>query len=98
MRIIKRFRRLGAIAAGLGSAVLAFALAAPAAIATIPPPPGGAGGSVQPAPVVRTVVVGGMPGWQIALITIGVAIVTAATAVLVDRARAARQRLITDAA
>jgi hypothetical protein len=42
---------------------------------------------------VRTVVVGGMPGWQIALISIGAALVAAAAAVLLDRARDRRRRL-----
>jgi hypothetical protein len=41
---------------------------------------------------VRTVVVGGMPGWQIALIAIGAALAAAAVAVLLDRARAGRRR------
>jgi hypothetical protein len=42
---------------------------------------------------VRTVVLGGMPGWQIALIAIGAALAAAAAAVLLDRARAGRRRL-----
>jgi hypothetical protein len=37
------------------------------------------------------VVAGGMPGWQIALIAIGAAIVAAAAAVFLDRARAGRR-------
>jgi hypothetical protein len=41
---------------------------------------------------VHTVVVGGMPGWQIALIAIGAALLAAIAAVLADRARAARRR------
>lgn len=45
-----------------------------------------------PGPVpVHTVVVGGMPGWQIALIAIAAAVVTAAVAVLLDRTRATRR-------
>jgi len=39
------------------------------------------------APVVRTVVVGGMPGWQITLIAIAAALVAATGAVLADRVR-----------
>jgi hypothetical protein len=42
--------------------------------------------------VVRTVVVGGMPGWQIALIAVMAALVTAMAAVLVERGRMARRR------
>jgi hypothetical protein len=40
---------------------------------------------------VPTVVAGGMPGWQIALIAIGAAVVAAAVAVILDRARAGRR-------
>jgi hypothetical protein len=44
-----------------------------------------------PAPV-HTVVVGGMPGWQIALIAAAATLVAATVAVLVNRARAARRK------
>jgi hypothetical protein len=40
---------------------------------------------------VNTVIVGGMPGWQIALIAIAAAVVAAAAAVFLDRARTARR-------
>jgi hypothetical protein len=39
----------------------------------------------------HTVVVGGMPGWQIALIAIGAALFAATAAVLLDRARTTRR-------
>jgi hypothetical protein len=50
----------------------------------------GSGGYVAPASVpaqiqYRTIVAGGMPGWQIALIAAGAALVAAALAVLADR-------------
>src|SRR5262245_9686544 len=51
-------------------------------------------GPVHQAPV-HAVVTGGMPGWQIALIAIGAALVAATVAVLVDRAWAARRKTIT---
>lgn len=44
---------------------------------------------------VQTVVVGGMPGWQIALIAVAAAVVAAAVAVLLDRARVTRTRHVT---
>jgi hypothetical protein len=44
--------------------------------------------------VTRTVVEGGMPGWRIALIAAGAALVTATLAVLVDRAWAAHGRVL----
>jgi hypothetical protein len=39
----------------------------------------------------RAVVIGGMPGWQIALIAAGAALAAAVVAVLLDRAHAARK-------
>ena len=42
---------------------------------------------------IHTVVVGGMPGWQIALIAAGAAVLAAALAVILDRARADRRHL-----
>jgi hypothetical protein len=72
-----------------------------------PPGDGPAGTAVLPAPLsahihqpapqapglvpVHTVVVGGMPGWQIALIAIGAALFAATAAVLLDRARTTRR-------
>lgn len=44
---------------------------------------------------VHTVVIGGMPGWQVALIAIGAALVAATAAVLLDRAWNARRRSAT---
>ena len=82
--------RLACILAALAAALLAAAAAAPAAFA-LPVPPGGGGDGTMPPPPVRTVIIGGMPGWQIALIAIGAAVVAAAVAVLLDRARSARR-------
>jgi hypothetical protein len=76
--------------AALATALLVAATAAPAAFAVPVPPVGGGGdGTVTPPPV--QVVGGGMPGWQIALIALGAAVVAAAVAVLLDRARAGRR-------
>lgn len=87
---MKHFRRLFAAVATLASAVLAFA-PAPAAFATRVPPPGEGSGIAPPPPPVRVIAEGGMPGWQIILIALAAALVAAATAVLLDRARAARK-------
>jgi hypothetical protein len=101
IRHIRRIRRIAGVLAGLACAWLGLAAAAPAAFAMIVPAPGGSG-SAAPAPPARTVthsvVVGGMPGWQIALIAIGAALLAAALAVLADRARAARRQAVTAAA
>jgi hypothetical protein len=77
-------RRCLGVLAAFGGALFALAVTAPGALATFDPGPPGNG----PAPVTYTVVVGGMPGWQIALI----AAATAVVAVLADRAWAGRQR------
>ena len=83
-RRLHPIRRLACTLTALASALLAAAAAAPAAFAEPFPPPGG-GGAVPPPPG-QTVIIGGMPGWQIALIA-----VAAAVAVLLDRAWAARR-------
>ena len=85
-----RLGRLAAVLAGLAAAVL---MATPA-FARPEPDPGA--GYVAPASVpaqvqVRTIVAGGMPGWQIALIAIGAALVAAAAAIVLDRMLASRR-------
>ena len=84
---MKHIRRYAAILTALFGALVVFG-AAPA-FAMIPGAGGGPDGAVSPASpaVVHTVVVGGTPGWQIALIAIGSALVAAAAAILADRAR-----------
>jgi hypothetical protein len=102
MNIIRRILRpagfLGRAAAIVVGSMLALTAASPAAFAMLEPPPGGGGSPVENVPpVVHTVTVGGTPGWQIALLAVGAAIVTAFIAVLLDRARTARrQQLSTD--
>src|SRR5215470_6041938 len=92
MRNFQRIRRLAGLLAGVAGSAAAFVIAAPAAFAFVPPPEpaGGPGTATQP-PVQVHVVTGGMPGWQITLIAIGAALVAAAIAVLLDRARLARR-------
>ena len=94
MNRIPRIRRATAVLAGLAVAVLGLAGAAPAAFARVVPA-GGSDGVPAPAAVpavTRVVVVGGMPGWQIALIAAGTALIAAGLAVLADRARTAHRR------
>ena len=98
MNITHRFLRTTAarIAARLAAvaAILATALAAaPAAFATEAPPAPADGGAAAPASLVtvHTVMVGGTPGWQIALLAVGAAVLAAAAAVLLDRALRARR-------
>ena len=91
MNPIRHIRRFAAVMAGLAAAVLG----ATPAFARLEPDPGA--GYVAPASVpaqvqVRTVVAGGMPSWQIALIAVGAALLAAALAVLADRVLADRRR------
>jgi hypothetical protein len=88
-----RIRRFAACLTAMLAALAASALAAPAAFATIAPPAPASQTipiTKQPASV-HTVVVGGMPGWQIALIAAGAAVLAAALAVAVDRLLSARR-------
>ena len=94
MKLIRHIRRSAAVLVGLAGAVLAFA--APAFAQTVPIP-GDTFGTPAPVPAqvpvqVRTIVAGGMPGWQIALIAAAAALVAATVAVLVNRARATRRK------
>jgi hypothetical protein len=92
MTRIHRIRRLAGVLAG---AVLASALAAPAAFAFNRPLPDGRPAFVPtyPAtsPASAAVAAGGMPGWQITLIAIGAALIAATVAVILDRGLAARK-------
>ena len=99
MNPLKRIRRFAAVLAGLAGALVAFG-ATPAFAMHEPPPGTGSGittspvGTTTPPVEVHTVVVGGMPGWQIALIPIVAALFAAAVAVLADRSRSARRKAI----
>jgi len=98
MNPLKHIRRFAAVLAVLAGALVAFG-ATPAFAMHEPPPGSGSGittspvGTTPPAEV-HTVVVGGMPGWQIALIAVVAALVAATAAVLADRARIARRKAI----
>ena len=87
-----RPRRLAAALAAVTCALLASAIV-PAASAheLVRDPPGGAPLAPGPAPATPVVVVGGMPGWQIILIALGAALVTAIAAVFLDRMLTARR-------
>jgi hypothetical protein len=95
MTMIVRLRRVAAVLAGLGLTMVALAGAASASTASLPRP-GNEAGPPQTSPIIHTVVVGGMPGWQIALIAIGAALAAATTtAVLLDRLRSTRRLPVT---
>ncbi len=92
-----RLHRTGLVLAGAVMALLSLGGALPASASSVvrEPPPGiiGTPAAHPVAPAVRTMVAGGMPGWQIVLIAIAASLVAAAAAVLADRARASRSRL-----
>lgn len=96
MHIVKNLSRLGVVLTTLGVIALAFAGRASAAPAMVPRSGGSAEGNghiPSTPPAVHTVVVGGMPGWQIAAIAIVAALVAAVAAVLLDRSRSVRRRM-----
>jgi len=94
MNPIQHLRRFAAVVAGLAAALVAFG--ATPAFASLPP---GHGGPASPTVVqTHTIVTGGTPGWVIALIAIGAALLAATLAVLVERARSARRKPVTAAA
>jgi hypothetical protein len=96
---MKPVRRLAAVLAGLAGALLAVAAVAPAALARpFPPRPPGWDKHPPQRAGIHVVVVGGMPGWQIALIAVGAALLAATAAVLADRTWATRRKTITAAA
>jgi hypothetical protein len=112
MNRIQPIRRITAALTGLAGALLLLAAAAPATLAravpTPPPirekhpplPPGYAFGpahqNLAQAPI-HSIVIGGMPGWQIALIAAGAALIAATVAVLLDRAWTAHRKTLTTA-
>jgi hypothetical protein len=96
MNPIQHLRRFAAVVTGLAAALVAFATPA---FASLPPGHGGPAGHAVPPPagppVVHTVVTGGTPGWAIALIAIGAALLAATLAVLVERTRTSRRKPVT---
>lgn len=92
---IHHLRRALAVLAGLAAALVA-AVAGPAtAFAVNYPLPanrGARGSTYAPPPVVHTVIVGGMPGWQIALIAVGAGLLAATAALLFARARTGQRK------
>ena len=101
MHIIKRLSRLGVVLTTLGVIALTLVGRASAASAMVPRSGGGAEGNghlpISPPPEIHTVVVGGMPGWQIAAIAVVAALVAAVAAVLLDRSRSVRRVPVTAA-
>jgi hypothetical protein len=88
---IQHIRRFTAVLAGVTCALLASAALATPSFAMVPHPDAPA--VAPPSLVTATVVAGGMPGWQITLIAVGAALLTATAAVYLDRTRIARRNM-----
>jgi hypothetical protein len=86
------------VLAGIAGALIGLVAAAPAAFAVRTAPISGGSAVATPthptATSVHALIVGGMPGWQIALIAAGAALLLAAIAVVVDRARGSHRNAI----
>lgn len=93
---IQHIRRFAAVLAGVACALLASAALAAPSFAMVPHLQAPA--VAPPVLVTATVVAGGMPGWQITLIAVGAALLTATAAVFLDRARTARRNVARTAA
>ena len=95
---MNRIRRVSATLAAFAVTLLWLSAGGPDAFAStnVFPAPGGGGPATGtlPATVGHTVIVGGMPGWQIAVIAAGAALLAAAAAVLLDRAWQARRQAL----
>jgi mono/diheme cytochrome c family protein len=91
MTQIRTIRRLGGILTGIISTLAVSLTVSPAAFAHILPPSGGGGAPPEAHTQIRTIVTGGMPGWQITLIAVAAALVAATLAVTTDRVLAQRR-------
>ena len=90
---VARLRRVIAALAVVTCGLLGWTGAVPAASARVVPIPDGPyrpDPSTAPGGTVQVITAGGMPGWQIVLIAVTAALVAAAAAVFLDRARASR--------
>ena len=92
MKNIKPIRDLLSVIIALASSLFGLALFAPSASASVIRPVGDSSPPVSPQPahtMVHVIVTGGMAAWQISLIAVGAALLTATVAVFIYRARAA---------
>lgn len=94
MNTIHRLHHLARLLAAGAGALLVLAVASPAMAVTarVPHYPPSAPPAEAPAPV-HSLAAAGMPGWQMALIVAGAAVLSAILAVSADRARASRGRV-----
>ena len=94
MNTIRRIHHLLGLLAASAGALLVLAVASPAMAATASVPHYGPSVAHAPDPApIYTVITGGMPAWQVALIAAGAAILAAILAVTADRVRVARRHI-----
>jgi hypothetical protein len=96
-----QIRRLVSVLAALAAALAAAVMGGPVAFAQPHPPFGPGARPRHPIPFpphTHTTAAGAAVGWQVVLILAGAAILGAAVAVLISRARGARRRLPVPAA
>lgn len=101
MKHIKPIRDLLRVVLTVASSLFGFALLDPSASASVIRPVGDSSPPVSPQPahtIVHVIVAGGMAAWQISLIAVGAALLTATVAVFMDRARAAHSGVRVSAA
>lgn len=111
MNCFRMIRRLAVVVAGLAGTLLASCGAVPPAFAGVAVPlggdPHGRPGLTGPPGLnknpplpahAHALATGGLPGWQMALIASGTALLVIAVAVIVYRTRAARRRVTVSAA
>ncbi len=100
MSYIRGARQTARVAIAIFSTLIGIVLFAPSTFAVIAPLGGAATGvSLQPqSKVLHAVVAGGMAGWQISLIAVGAALLSAPVAIFIDHARFARRSVRISAA
>jgi hypothetical protein len=100
MNSFRTIRRLAVMVTGLTGALLASCGAVPPAFAGVAQPLGGDphGRPGLTGPHAHALATVGLPGWQIALIVSGAALLAIAAVALVYRTRAARRRVTVSAA
>ena len=97
MNHVRFIRRAMSFTAAVGVTMLGFVLFAPSAFALVVRPIGDGPSSVVAAPTApatsHDVVQSGMAGWEIVLIALGAALLTATVAVFADRAFGSNRKL-----
>jgi hypothetical protein len=101
MKHIKHISHLVRVVLAVASSLFGFLLFASSASALVIRPIGDSSPAASPQPahtMIHVTVTGGMAAWQISLIAVGAALLTATVAVFMDRARAAHREMSVSAA